>query len=295
MDIQRKPKIIVKEIERLISLNLDDRASTFIAKHYHTLSIRSIRHIMKYMYDTGHHPYGVWHTICINSTAQYIDNNLLRAACVYGNLELVRFCLTNNTNLTISFGFLKACEYNHISIVRLLLEDDRITEHDPITEYELIFGLIEACNKGHTEIVKLLLSDERCDPSANSSTAFHSACANNHSDIVKLLLCDPRIDPSLNKSKGFVSACIDNCTDVVKLLMLDERIDPSAYGNTALYDATRHRCRDTVKLLLKDSRVLRSGSLYIASIIARDRKYDDIADLISMAIVKGAEDRGICL
>ena len=279
MDIRRKPKIIVKEIERLISLNLDERAAMLMRKHYRLLSNKNIRHIANYMFVTGQHSYRVWRDIWVDPFAE--GWYLLRVSSVYdsNNLDLVRFCLTNSPKDTdISFGLYGACSNGHIDMVRLFLEDIRISND------ALMYGFIDACLNGWLNIVQLFLLDGRCDPSSNQDNALFAACSNGHTAIVKLLLCDSRVDPSSEQYTALILAIIRNHTDVMRLLMLDERVDPAANNNAALCRAaTSPDCADAVKLLLLDGRV-RSGDLDRAQDMALDRRYIDIAEIIGCAI-----------
>jgi len=251
-------------------------------KHRHLLSNKNVTHIVNYMFVTGQHSYSLWRDILEGPFTGGWDL-LLRVSSVYksdsNNLDLVRFCLANSPKDTdVSYGLYGACSNGHIDMVRLFLEDIRIS-NDALT-----YGFIDACLNGWLNIVQLFLLDERCDPSNNQNRALFAACSNGHTAIVKLLLCDNRIDPSSQQNQALILAIVGNYTDVMQLLMLDERVDPAADRNAAqCRAATSRNCTDAVNLLLLDGRV-RSGDLDRAQDIALDRGYTDTAEIIGCAI-----------
>src|SRR3989304_1464205 len=84
--------------------------------------------------------------------------------------------------------FKKECKYNHIEIVKLLLQYPIV---DPSDENNRAIRL--ASRNGHVEVVKLLLQDPRVDPSDKNNYAIRYASENGDVEIVKLLLQDHRV------------------------------------------------------------------------------------------------------
>ena len=54
--------------------------------------------------------------------------------------------------------------------------------------------LYRACKYNHIDIVKLLLQDTRVDPSDRDNYAIRRTSEKGHVEVVKLLLQDPRVD-----------------------------------------------------------------------------------------------------
>ena len=111
-----------------------------------------------------------------NIICKILKNNtkflLLNSEC-YSKLYLFFYFFENIQKL-----FNKACKYNHIEIVKLLLQDPRV---DPCDKYNITII-----------VVKLLLQDSRVDPSDHNNLAIRWASQNGHIEVVKLLLQDPR-------------------------------------------------------------------------------------------------------
>ena len=197
-----------------------------------------------------------------------------------------------------------ACEKEHIEIVKLLLNDERVININQANKFGYPpFG--NACRKGRIEIVKLLLNDERVDVNwaTYSQTPFSFACDKGHIEIVKLLLNDERVD--INKANNYGQtplyiACERGHIEVVGLLLNDKRIDinkANRYGQTPLFYVCQKGDIEIVKYILANgTRVTLAGkdnrgkTVSISNIIKnqienerfqeRKRNYGLIAELL---------------
>jgi len=126
-----------------------------------------------------------------------------------------------------------------------------------------------ASSRGHCSIVKLLLQDERIVKRTcytvhpDVQIAFNAACSSGEIEVVKLYLNHNMVDPGASQNCAIISVCdspsyssIENLTEVAKILMADPRVDPSDLSNKALDCANRTRKKQIVELLLTDQRVL---------------------------------------
>lgn len=152
-------------------------------------------------------------------------------------------------------ALMKAIEYGHIDVVRLLLSDQSLDLSNDIN-----LALIVACEWGHIDIVRLLLEDERIDPSYNDNEAIYRAIEFGNTDIVRLLFGDNRVDLSDVGNAALIVASGYGYTDIVRLLLSDIRVNPSGANNRAIEEASRNGHIDVVNLLLTDPRVRASYS-----------------------------------
>mgnify|MGYP002385230172 CR=1 FL=1 len=184
----------------------------------------------------------------------------LWSACADGKVEDVRKFLQNeeinkaNQN-DGSTPLYIACEYGHIEIVKLLLNDNRVDINKATNGGHSPFWI--ACYRGHIDIVKLLLNDNRVDfnkANTDDQTPFFFACWNGHIEIVKLLLNDERVD--INKSTDdsitpFSIACqYGHIEIVIYMLACGREIDINKKdedGKTGL-DYAKERGREEMQM-----------------------------------------------
>lgn len=154
-------------------------------------------------------------------------------ACEENHLEVVRFFLgldgvdLNLANKGKASPFYVACREGHVDVVALLLTDDRINVNKVGKDRATPFAA--ACEAGHVAVVKLLLADERVDinkPTMDDATPFHAACENGHVGVVSVLVADNRIDvnkPKLDRSTPLWIATNEGCVHVVQHLLASGR------------------------------------------------------------------------
>ena len=93
-------------------------------------------------------------------------------ACIDGDLELVRTGLkTNNPTLQRLLSLRFACEWGHLDIIRLIMEDERV---DPSAHNN--WALVHSMESDKQESIDVLLEDDRvvagCIKYNQSNAAF---------------------------------------------------------------------------------------------------------------------------
>lgn len=132
------------------------------------------------------------------------------------------FLLSELEHDTIRDAFEEAIKAGQIEVVEFLLSfiNNQSIEESQFYHHNYIFNnaIIKASEYGHPAIVKLLLSDPRIDPSVANNAAFILAAGKGYIEVVRLLLTDPRVDPFDRKGEARRRAVEGGHTDVVKLL-----------------------------------------------------------------------------
>lgn len=195
-------------------------------------------------------------------------------ACINGDLDfIVEFLKDGNLMKDdLNMALEKAAIFGQTRIVSLLL-----LHADP--NYDRNSPLRYACQYGHIDIVRVFLQDNRVDPSDGNNVSIAVAVSNGHIDVVELLLQDSRVDPADCTNDAIQQASNQGHLEIVKLLMADCRVNPADWKNYAIQQASINGHIEVVKQLLTDCRVV-SGSLDMAIAGASTR---EIADLIQTA------------
>lgn len=182
------------------------------------------------------------------------DRNAAIASAVrFNHIDIIKLLLNDfRVESTVKYGYLLkiACVYGHIDIVKFLSQGYRVNLS---TTNNIAIKM--ASESGRIDTVKFLLDDKRVDPSADRNYAIRKASEGGHLEVVKLLLADHRVDPSDRNNYAIRLSSWNGHTGVVKLLLSDSRVDPSAKNNHALEMSIFHMHVDVVKLLIKDPRV----------------------------------------
>jgi ankyrin repeat protein len=179
-------------------------------------------------------------------------NTALLKACQFDHMRIARLLLTKTDYKAFeeSAPFRGACVKGHTDIVRMFLDE---FDADPSVKDN--FAVLAASKNGHIDIVRLLLEDPRVSLTTENDDVLNMACKKGQLDLVRIFLADNRIDPTANDSQALTTACDGGHVDIVKLMMEDSRIDPSTNDNTALICACSKGCVEVVQLLLADTRV----------------------------------------
>jgi ankyrin repeat protein len=179
-------------------------------------------------------------------------NTALLIACQFDHMSIARLLLTKTDYKTFeeSAPFRGACVRGRTNIVRMFLDE---FDADPSVKDN--FAILAASKNGHIDIVRLLLDDPRVSLTTENNDVLNMACKKGQLDLVRIFLADNRIDPTANDSQAFTAACEGGHVDVVKLMMEDSRIDPCINDNTALIYACAKGFVEVVQVLLADTRV----------------------------------------
>lgn len=146
-----------------------------------------------------------------------------------------------------------ASKYGYDEIIRLFLQDERVKA---LTE--LPFDISAAAGAGHLSTVKLLLEDGRVstrgsvwiaewdsaeynegDPVYDNSPIF-SAVTNGRLEVVRFLLSHPEVDPSVSNNSLLVIAVMNNYTEIALLILQDKRVRPSAQQASSLIQTAEY-------------------------------------------------------
>ena len=119
----------------------------------------------------------------------------------------------------INKGFIWACSYNKLNIVRFFVEKIGVDIH----QYDNYQGFIIACRKGYLEIVKYFYLRYVCEfKSKKIYCGFRWACSRGHLNIVRYFVeqCE-YIDSELES--GFKWACCNGYVKIVRYLYSSEK------------------------------------------------------------------------
>ena len=171
---------------------------------------------------------------------EYEDTSFV-VACRRGNTEVVKLLHQHTEKIELKdskTAFRLACEYEHIDVIRLLLNH---SAHHSINMNDVMLALMCACKDGHKSVVQLLLEhspkDIELNTEYNGMSALMCACKNGRIGVVQLLLERSHQNIELNKA-------------VITALELNAK----AYdGMTALMYACQNGHRSVVQLLLEHS------------------------------------------
>ncbi len=164
-------------------------------------------------------------------------NECFMKACLEGDLELVKFLLTDpelplkaermsfQDNIGVKIAHIEACTGNHLDILKYLFSLDNNKKTNYLeNRNEAVLSVAAAY--GHLNIIKFLLLDKDIDyiDLSSNSNAFVSACGSNQLEVVKYLTSSPEIKnhtATEHYNSGFEQACKNNCVDIVRYLMED--------------------------------------------------------------------------
>lgn len=102
-------------------------------------------------------------------------------------------------------------------IVALLLESDRID----LSKLNTADLLISAAEKGHVSVLRILLNDDRFDPSANDNSALRSSVERGQYGSVFSLMRDGRCKPDVSMLKQAVA---NKNFGIIEDLLLDREL-----------------------------------------------------------------------
>lgn len=139
--------------------------------------------------------------------------------------------LLENFKLDCNEAFYHACTHSKIKWINLFLE---IPHLDPNEHFNGYTALFYACDNNLIDVVKILLEDPRvtgfeCEEDiGQSTTPFYVACRNGYIDIVKLFLMNDRI----NHHEGYYGwdgryrtplyiACRNSNINIINLLLTE--------------------------------------------------------------------------
>ncbi len=142
-----------------------------------------------------------------------------------------------------------AIRNNHLDIVKLLLQDERVS---PTGEH-----IVEAVEYDKIDVVKALLEDGRADPAATHNGMLNAALVLAESpEIIRLFLDDPRIDPSVGSVFEFRLSDDEEgcyCVEPLEMILQDGRAQPV---RETLKSAVKEGSSEAVLALLKDGRAV---------------------------------------
>ena len=176
------------------------------------------------------------------------------------NIEKISYLLNVkdfDPTLENNYGLRYATHFNHIEIVKMLVNDNRVYPFD-YAHYVKQLEFQKEMEDNNINKVKSILNDKNINPSYNDNQAIIYSCENGNLEMVKLLLKDERVNPAMKNNKPIGYSSQFGHIEIVKLLLNDTRVDPSDYNNYALQYAKQHAHLNIVHLLWKDKRIKES-------------------------------------
>ncbi|XP_067661916.1 putative ankyrin repeat protein RF_0381 [Haliotis asinina] len=197
------------------------------------------------------------------SLRYYNHINMLLSACREGDVEVVKFVLSQNIVDVDSRGHRKktpvllAAEYGHKEVVELLVENG--------ADLSLAYAsgsnsLHVACSRGRLKVVKYIISQNIVDINCRGlgkKTAAMFAAACGHKEVVELLF-ENGADLSLACGTGsniLHSACSRGRLEVVKYILSQNIVDINSRGGskkTPAMTAAQYGHKEVVELLVEN-------------------------------------------
>ncbi len=196
------------------------------------------------------------------------------------NEEAVKYILDYGELINIDDGFERAVLGHNVDILRLFLEDVRISQETlnkwfifVASEHEIkIFkaflesprvdvnydkgaALMKIVDKGRISFLKLLLLDNRTNVGINKNQALNLAIFNWNDIIFDMLRTDPRVNPADNDNLAIRTAAYTGNSYIMQRLLQDSRVDPAARDNEPFHTALEMRREEVALQLLADPRV----------------------------------------
>ena len=146
--------------------------------------------------------------------------NIFECMCIKNNLEIIKWFIELNIDpVHYNNGFISACQYNNIEIVKYLFDNKK--------EINLDFqaSFIVCCYQGHFELLKWLYTNTKIDIHVNNETPFLYAITEGHFDIAQWLYHtsianEKIIDIHAENNYAFIYSCNIGRLDICKWLYL---------------------------------------------------------------------------
>ncbi|XP_046562242.1 ankyrin repeat domain-containing protein 50-like [Haliotis rubra] len=233
------------------------------------------------------------------ATVSFVDetgNNILHCACRRGDMEAVKYILSQKMVDVNSYGprkktpLMVAAEHGHKEVVELLVT------HGADLSLSVKGGdniLHIACNRGQFDVVKYLLSLNSVDINSRGykkRTPVMAAAEHGHKEVVELLVTHGA-DLSLSvKGRDDILhiACNRGQFDVVKYLLSLNSVDINSMGykkRTPVMVAAEHGHKEVVELLVThgaDLSLSVKGRDDILHIACKSGQFDVVKYLLSL-------------
>jgi len=147
--------------------------------------------------------------------------SLFECMCIKNHIEIIKIFIDKCKEISIddyNNGFITACEYNNIDIVKLLYENKNSINLDYQTSF------IICCHEGHLELLKWLHnnSKNKIDIHFDNETPFLYSCISGNLDIAKWIyqisVTDKKIIDIQTYNSAFTSACYNGQLDICQWL-----------------------------------------------------------------------------
>ncbi|CAC5412498.1 unnamed protein product [Mytilus coruscus] len=204
--------------------------------------------------------------IDIEFNEDYIDTSIytLYAACRAGNVNIVKFLLSDNTDIRFACTsvialdptvglplLLVSCIEGHTTVVRLLL--DGIADLIQCIQRGEESRVHNANEVGYTDLDNLFYMSQGIDLPEfciHGKSPIYMACYKGHFDIVKVLLDNDAHTSILCDRLLFAKACKDGFAKILKLLIKNYKPTINLDGNTLLVEACMRGHTEIVEVLL---------------------------------------------
>ncbi|XP_067653296.1 ankyrin repeat domain-containing protein 50-like [Haliotis asinina] len=231
--------------------------------------------------------------------------NILQAACLGGNIQLVKYVLSqNNLDINIRMPCWKtplmlAAENGHNDVVELLVDKGADVSLKVKTGDNVLHI---ACYGGHLDVVKYLLSLNSIKINRRGRkkmTPVMVAASQGHKEVVELLV-KRGADLSLRAQMGSIlhTACSRGHFDVVKYLLSLNSVDINSRGvsnRTPVMVAAYEGHKDVVELLVKHGADMSLTSRFGNNILylACEQGYSDIVKYLLSLKCVDINSRGV--
>ncbi|KAI8610601.1 ankyrin repeat-containing domain protein [Chytriomyces sp. MP71] len=208
------------------------------------------------------------------------DNRALRLAAFKGCSNVLATILAHpNSDPTAvnSSAIWFACEYGHIRVIQLLLNDARV-------DIEGLLGWV--CEMGFAHALPLLLADPRVDPREDDDFAIKVSAQNGHVECLRVLLHDGRSDPAADEQFAVKFAAQHGHAECLQVLLRDHRVDPTVDNQSCISVAAELGMEECVNVLLEDPRVDGTAEGDTPIMLAAQNGYERIVHMLLVKCYK---------
>jgi ankyrin repeat protein len=173
-------------------------------------------------------------------------------ACEYEHIEIVKYLLMLDNNISISYGchtlFKIICESGNVNILKYLIP--------VLKSYDANIGFKIAHRHGNIDVIKYLwdIDSDKINLHENNEYYFYSACANGHYEMVQTLLFlkNNNININVNNECSFKYACMFNHLEIVKFLLKlpNNNINVNIDNDIVFFESCKRGNIDIIKYLL---------------------------------------------
>jgi hypothetical protein len=223
--------------------------------------------------------------LCLDASGQ-IYKKIIEVFKIYEDTAKLLLNDYRVDSISINNIFINACTNKYNSIVKLLLNDKKITQ-----DYQYDNEIINAILNHNLELVKLLINNPNYIDQDNKLIFYtlnniKGDLGNFKSDqcyisAISTLINHPNFNPSKNGDVIFIKLSEKGLYTPLVIILRNSNINPAAQDNQAILNASKNGHFHVVKLLLSDARVDPNDQNNKAVTLAKQNGHNKIVDMLT--------------